>query len=414
MIWDGVSHRLHMHCGSADAGAASSAPGKTGGCRRATWGCTIAETCACVACRQTRQRTDRQATAATALETLAMSWDGVSHRLHRHCGSADAGAASSAPGKTGGCRWATWGCTIAETCACGACRQTRQRTDRQATAATALETLAMIWDGVSHRLHMHCGSADAGAASSAPGKTGGCRRATWGCTIAGTRQRKPDGAGRQADCSHGAARHARDGLDGVSHRLHMHCSCTYRRSQQRSWQDRWLPPGHLGLHHRGNVRLWCLQGNPAAHEPATAATALETLAMSWDGVSHRLHVRLRLRRSRRSQQRSWQDRWLPPGHLGLHHRGNVRLWCLQANPAAHSTAGDCGHGARDAGNDLGRGQPSPAQALRLRRRSAGAASSAPGKTGGCRWATWGCTIAGTCTAGKPGSALAGRRLRPRR
>ncbi len=42
----------------------------------------------------------------------------------------------------------------------------RQRTGRQATAATALAMLAMSWDGVNHCLHMHCGSADAGAAGS--------------------------------------------------------------------------------------------------------------------------------------------------------------------------------------------------------------------------------------------------------
>ncbi len=125
------------------------------------------------------------------------------------------------------------------------------------------------------------------------------------------------------------------------------------------------------------------------------------------------HV-LRLCGRRRSRQRSWQVRRLPMGHLGLHHRGNVRLRRPQAHPAAHWQAGDCGHGARDSGNELGWCLPSHAHASRLcgRSRQPAALLASQAAADGPLGAATSWERARAATAGTPGSALAGRRLPP--
>ncbi len=190
-----------------------------------------------------------------------------------------------------------------------------------------------------------------------------------------------------------------------------------RRRRQRSWQVRRLPMGHLGLHHCGNVRLRRPQAHPAAHWQAGdcghgARDAGNELGQGQLSPAHTL----RLRGRRRSQQRSWQVRRLPMGLSGLHHRGNVRLRRPQAHPEAHWQAGDCGQVLETLA--MSWGGVSHCLHMHCGSADAGAAGSAPGKSGGCRWDHLGLHHRGNVHLRRPqaipGSALAGRRLRPRR
>ena len=230
-------------------------------------------------------------------------------------------------------------------------------------------------------------------------------------------QAHPAAHWQAGDCGHGASDASNElgrGQPLLAHALRL---CGRRRSQQRSRQVRRLPMGHLGLRHRGNVRLRRPQAHPAAHWQAGdcghgASDASNELGRGRPLLAHAL----RLCGRRRSRQRSRQVRRLPMGHLGLRHRGNVRLRRLQAHPAAHWQAGDCGHGASDASNELGRGQPLLAHALRLcgRRRSRQRSRQVRRLPMGYLGLRHRGNVRLRRPAGTPGSALAGRRLRPRR